>query len=417
MNLREIINVAWEGIVVNKVRSLLTMLGVIIGVAAVIIMVAVSAGTEATIADQINSLGANLIFLTGGFGRVRMVGGREAGASFTVGGGSSLVYDDALAIQALPGVVSVAVEQPSIEMVKADSVVLEDVSILGTTPGFPSVRDMTVASGRFFNETDLERTARVAVLGSDLAQELFGDESPVGQTVTVGTTKLTVVGQLAERGMVGNEDYDARLYIPITVIFKYLMPNPFARIMGDNVHLIYVEVRDQDSFDDVIMQIQLLLARRKGLTVEELPFTITTQQDIIETQESTTAAFRSLLAWVAAVSLLVGGIGIMNIMLVSVTERTREIGIRQAVGAAPGAIRWQFLTEALMLSLVGGLLGVAAGVGGAWFFSISSGMRTVVVPESILLAFSAAAAVGIFFGFYPANQAAQLDPIEALRHE
>ena len=164
-------------------------------------------------------------------------------------------------------------------------------------------------------------------------------------------------------------------------------------------------------------QVELLLAKQKDITLEELPFTIQTQQDIITTQEATTEAFRNLLAWVAVVSLIVGGIGIMNIMLVSVTERTREIGIRQSVGATPSDIRWQFLTEALMLSLVGGLIGVLFGVGGAWLFGQTGDMRTVIVPGSIVLAFGSAAAVGIFFGFYPANKASELDPIEALRHE
>jgi putative ABC transport system permease protein len=167
----------------------------------------------------------------------------------------------------------------------------------------------------------------------------------------------------------------------------------------------------------VIQQIELKLAASKGVTVEELPFTMQTQQDIIETQGATTEAFRNLLAWVAGVSLIVGGIGIMNIMLVSVTERTREIGIRQSVGATPSDVRLQFLAEALMLSLVGGLIGVVAGVGGSLLFGATSDMRTVIAPQSILLAFGSAAAVGIFFGFFPANKAAQLDPIEALRHE
>jgi len=171
------------------------------------------------------------------------------------------------------------------------------------------------------------------------------------------------------------------------------------------------------TLDDVIYQIELLLVKRHEVTLDEPDFVITTQQDIINTQESTTGAFRSLLAWVAGVSLVVGGIGIMNIMLVSVTERTREIGIRQAVGATPNDIRWQFLTEALMLSLIGGLIGVAAGVIGSWIFGQASGMRTVIVATSVLLAFGSAATVGVFFGYYPANKASQLDPIEALRYE
>ncbi len=187
--------------------------------------------------------------------------------------------------------------------------------------------------------------------------------------------------------------------------------------MGDSIRMIYVQVDQSANMDNVILQIQILLAKRHDVSLDSLDFTITTQQDIIATQESTTAAFRSLLAWVAGVSLIVGGIGIMNIMLVSVTERTREIGIRQSIGATPADIRWQFLTEALLMSLVGGLIGAAVGVGGSWLFGLVSDMRTVIVPSSIFLAFGSAAVVGAFFGYYPANRAAQLDPIDALRHE
>jgi len=207
------------------------------------------------------------------------------------------------------------------------------------------------------------------------------------------------------------------IYTPISLVFKRVMPNMFARLMGDSVRQIIVSVEPGADMDKVIEQITLLLNKRHDLTAETSTISITTQEDIIQTQESTTASFRTLLGWVAGVSLIVGGIGIMNIMLVSVTERTREIGLRQAVGATPGDIQVQFLAEALMLSLMGGLIGVLAGVGGGWLFGALSGMRTVIAPYSLLLSFTSAALIGVFFGFFPARKAAQLDPIEALRHE
>ncbi len=409
MKISEVIRIAWEAILKNKVRSFLTMLGIIIGVAAVIIMVAISAGTEAAIQEQITSLGSNLVFVQASFSR--------AGPGQRSTGG--LVYDDAQAIQdEVPGVSAVVVEQNSSETVKAGGVTLEDVEILGTTPGFPSVRDMELAGGRYFTETEVNRKSKMAVLGYSVAQELFGNSDPIGQYITVGTTKLAVIGVFKEKGQVGNTDYDARIYIPIKVVFQKFTPSMFARIMGDQIRMIYVEVEDGANLDTVINQIELLLVKRHDVTVDSEDFSITTQQDIISTRESTTAAFRSLLGWVAGVSLIVGGIGIMNIMLVSVTERTREIGIRQAVGATPNDIRMQFLAEALMLSIIGGLIGIACGVGGSYLFSmLSADMRTVIKAESIILAFSSAAVVGAFFGYYPANQAAKLDPIEALRYE
>ena len=409
MKLSEVIRIAWEAIVKNKVRSFLTTLGIIIGVSAVIIMVAISAGTEAAIQEQITSLGSNLLFVQSSFGR---------GGPPGQGSSGGLVFDDAAAIaEGVEGVKGVIVEQQASDTIKYNGTTLEDVTILGSTADFPSVRDIDVAQGRYFNDTDVDRKQKVAVLGSTLATELFGDTNPVGQVVTVGTTKLTVIGVLAEKGTVGDVDYDSRIYTPITVVFQKFTPSFFARIVGDSVRLLYVEVEEGVDLEDVITQIELLLAKRHEVTLDSLDFTVTTQQDIITTQESTTAAFRSLLAWVAGVSLIVGGIGIMNIMLVSVTERTREIGIRQSIGATPDDIRMQFLAEALLLSIVGGLLGMAVGVGGAMLFGQLSDMRTVIVPGSILWAFLSAASVGVFFGFYPANKAAQLDPIEALRYE
>jgi len=408
----EFLRVAWESISRNKLRSLLTMLGIIIGVASVIIMIAISSGTEATIEEQITGLGSNLVFVTANFTRAGFGFGAQQS------GGTGLVYQDAFAIaEEISGVKAVVVEQPSSESIKFENITLSEVSILGTTADFPSVRDMEIEQGRYFSQTEIDRKQKVAILGSSLAEELFGESNPVGQTVTVDTTKLVVIGVLQAKGLVGEVDFDSRLYTPITVVFQKFTPSQFARFRGDRVRVIYVEIEELDTIDDTILQIELLLAKLHDVSLEEADFTVTTQQDIITTQEATTAAFRSLLAWVAGVSLIVGGIGIMNIMLVSVTERTREIGVRQSVGATPADIRWQFLTEALLLSLTGGAIGVLAGAGGSWLFGELGEMRTVIVPTSILLAFTSAVVVGVFFGFYPANKASQLDPIEALRYE
>jgi putative ABC transport system permease protein len=409
MKFSEVLHVSWDAILKNKVRSLLTMLGIIIGVTAVIMVISISAGTEATISDQISSLGSNLIFITPNFTR----GGPESFRNNTGG----LVFSDATAISQVPGVLGVTVEQDSTQNVSANGVSLTSVQLLGTTPDFPTVRSMSIANGNFFDQQAVDYKEKVAVLGSSLAQELFGTTDPVGQYVMVGNVQLAVIGVFAPRGSVGGTDYDSQLYLPITVVFQYYTPSQFARFLGNRVRLIYVKVDPKQKLDNVILQIQLLLDQRHKVSSSNPDFTITTQQDIISTQESTTAAFRSLLAWVAGVSLLVGGIGIMNIMLVSVTERTREIGIRQSVGATTDDIRIQFLAESLLLSVVGGLIGLLVGSVGSWLFGVISGMRTVIVVNSFLLAFTSAGIVGIFFGYYPANKAAQMDPIEALRYE
>jgi putative ABC transport system permease protein len=403
MRFSKLIRVAWEGLTLNKVRSFLTTLGVIIGVASVIIMLAISAGAEAAIAEQINALGANLVIVSPARG--------------IPGSARTLVLEDAYAIQEqVIGINGMSAEQaPPAQKVEVNNMTLEELTVLGTTSGFPSVRNYSVAEGRYFTEEENQKETRLAVLGSGLANDLFGLESPLGQTVTIGNVKFVVIGVMESKGIVSDVDYDGRIYIPINVVLdKFTSSN---RLGGDRIRMIYVEAESQEKVDSVIMQISSLISERHDVDLQNPDFTVQTQQDIIDTQQATTETFRNLLGWVAGVSLLVGGIGIMNIMLVSVTERTREIGLRMALGARPSDVLMQFLIEAIILSLVGGVIGVLAGTGGSYLFGQFSEMRTVIVPASIPLAFGASAVVGIFFGYYPATQAAKLDPIVALRHE
>ncbi len=402
MKFKKIFRTAWEGLMLNKVRSFLTTLGVIIGVASVIIMLAVSAGAEAAIADQINSLGANLIIVS----PMRGV----PGASKT------LLLEDAIAIsEQVVGITEISAEQsPAPQNIRAGGVTLESIPVVGTTAGFPEVRDYSVEEGRYFDVSEDDRKAKVVVLGSGIAADLFGEESAIGQTVTVDVTKFTVIGVMSPKGIVADVDYDGRIYMPVSVVFqKYMTTTP---LRTESVRTIYLKAESHEKIESVISQTTALLAERHDVDAAKPDFTVQTQQDIIATQEATTAAFRDLLGWVAGVSLIVGGIGIMNIMLVSVTERTREIGLRQALGARPSNVLMQFLIEAVILSLAGGLIGVLLGISGSYLFGLGA-MRTEIVPLSIPLAFGAAAIVGIFFGYYPATRAAKLDPIEALRRE
>ena len=407
MNFLKTFEIAWEGLALNKVRSFLTMLGLIIGVAAVIIMMAVSHGAEAEVADQINSLGANLIMISPSFSR--------AGFSRQAGPSAMLRFDDIATIQQkVTGISGVSAEQNTSQNVKAGAVTLESIPIVGTTAGFTAVREYGVAQGRFVTDADNDDASAAAVLGSTIAQKLFGNVSPVGQTIKIGSYKFMVVGVMAAKGTVGTTDYDSRIYIPIKTVFKKFVSSRFQR---DVVGMVYVSAESRDIMDSVKSQLTRVVMQILETTADSPGFQLTTQDSIITMQTSTTATFRNLLGWVAGISLIVGGIGIMNIMLVSVTERTREIGLRQALGARPRDVRSQFLLEAVALSLIGGLVGVIAGVGGSYLFNQFGSMRTDVVWSSIPLAFGAAAAVGIFFGYYPATKAAQLDPIVALRHE
>jgi putative ABC transport system permease protein len=413
MSLWQTLKIAGEGLTLNKARTFLTTLGVIIGVAAVIIMMAVSNGAEAAIAEQINALGANLILVLPSFNR----GGFGPGA----GPPPSLTYKDLSVIsQQVTDISGVSAERDTNQTVAAGSASLDSISVVGTTSGFTAVREYGVLEGRFVNDEDNVRTNKVAVLGYAIAEQLFGDpltgafSNLIGQTIRIGTSRFIVIGVMAKKGVIGNTNYDDRVYIPITVVFQQFTNARFGR---SDLGVIYVSAVSRQAMSSVESQLTQLIMQLLGTTSASPGFTLVTQDNIIVAQESTTATFRNLLAWVAGVSLVVGGIGIMNIMLVSVTERTREIGLRQALGARPRDVRSQFLSEAVALSLIGGLVGVLVGVAGSALFNTLGTTRTQLVWSSLPLAFGAAAAVGIFFGYYPATKAAQLDPIVALRHE
>jgi putative ABC transport system permease protein len=401
--------VALEALRANKLRTALTMLGIIIGVAAVITMVAVGTGAQVRVAEQIQSLGSNLILVLSGSlssGGVRL----GLGTQFTV------TEDDAVAIQhEIPAVQAAA---PTIR--GAGQVVYGNVNwstiVQGITPEFLVVREWPV-TGRPLTPQDVETETKVALLGQTVTEKLFGSSDPVGQVIRIRNVPFTVIGVLDRKGQNSwGQDQDDMVFIPLSTAKK--------RVMGVNlvnarsVSAITVKVRDARAMVSVEREIRELLRQRHRLQPEQDDdFWMRNLSEVVQVQEIASRILAILLASIASVSLVVGGIGIMNIMLVSVTERTREIGLRMAVGARPRDILAQFLVEAVTLSLLGGLVGVALGLTASYAVGRLARWQTIVQIDAILLAVGFAVAVGIFFGFYPARKAARLDPIEALRYE
>jgi putative ABC transport system permease protein len=406
VNAFENIRIALRGISANKLRSALTVLGILIGVGAVIILVAVGKGSSTSVQNRIKSLGTNSITV---FNRGRFGGG--ASRTGTQSRRIQLTIADVNALEdkaQAPDVLTVSPVTQASETATYNGATYS-LEVTGTTPSYLDATDYHVQAGRSFTEDDLTSRSRVAVLGQDAVSNLFpAGVNPLGQRVKFGNATFQVIGVLAKKGSNGFQNQDAVAIAPYTAVQDQLTG-------GNTFNQLVVQGKSSSSLSAAQAEITNILASRNATTAANLPFLILNQGSLLQTSNSTNQTFTVLLGAVAAISLLVGGIGVMNIMLVTVTERTREIGIRKAIGAPKSVILIQFLVEAVLLSLIGGLAGVVVGLIGSQFRIV--GVQPVIVPYSIALAFGVALAVGVFFGFYPANRAASLRPIDALRYE
>ncbi|MEI6395810.1 MAG: ABC transporter permease [Verrucomicrobiota bacterium] len=400
-----ILKAAFRALRRNKLRTVLTMLGIIIGVGAVIAMVGIGNGAKAQVQSRIAALGQNVIMVFSG-------SVNRGGVYSGFGGAGTLTVDDALAMEKeVPGVSAVSPEVRSGAQIMAGNNNWST-SIMGEGVGYLTIRQWDIEDGMMFTDADVRAAAKVCVLGKTTADKLFPEDDPVGKTIRIKNVPMKVLGVLKAKGasMFGS-DQDDTVIVPYTTGMKR-----FAGVT--TLRSINVQAATAEQMAEVQNGIAELLRQRHRIQPgRDDDFMMRNQQEIAETMSATTEVMTALLAAIASVSLLVGGIGIMNIMLVSVTERTREIGIRMAVGARGRDILLQFLIEAVALSSTGGLLGILSGVGGAKLITMIKQWPTLVSPNSIIIAFAFSAAVGVFFGFYPARKASQLDPIDALRYE
>ena len=408
INIPSTFKISFRALRVNKMRSALTMLGVIIGVGAVIAMVAIGTGASRKIAEQISSMGSNLLIILPGAttsGGVRMGGGTQS--TLNLGDADAILKECSAVADVAPSMGGVA------QIIYGH--LNWSTGINGTTPGMLTVRDWDLSAGRPFTMQDVKSATKVALLGQTVVDNLFGDQNPVGQTIRIKNVPFTVIGVLSSKGQnAQGQDQDDTIVVPVTTAQKKL----FGTLFPGMVRIIMVKAKSAENLSVAERQVTELLRQRHHIgQKQDADFSVRNLTQIMQAQEQSTNVMTMLLGAIASVSLLVGGIGIMNIMLVSVTERTREIGIRMAIGAKTWDIRLQFIIEALTLSLIGGVIGIITGVSTALILSSVSGWPTVVSVPSILIAFGFSGFIGIFFGFYPAYKASLLNPIDALRYE